>query len=238
MPNAVLPERVTLHPQAKPPALGVAWGMAWKLVGYAQDADFVLSVSNRNLATILQSALIGPGWWIFVIVSIVWLVVAMRQKPSSKRPSAWVFVAVTAVPAFALGAIIVAANANQAKVVSAWYTSRGSCDVVLDGTYLAHFGADYMVHLACGPIDAATDRITDSRTHFSNPRTITAGNMRIQTSLPAEKAEMFARYPTRWYQLVLIPEGLDMERLTSLREVTRNRGKLIGDPIVGGALTQ
>lgn len=220
-----------LRPAARPPAISLALTSVWKLVEWLQGVDFVLSVANRPTGDTLQIVLADYGPWVWMLVSGLWLWNVMRAKPSSRRPSGWLYALAGAVPSFALGAIVMASVGNQARTLLQHVADRanGNCHAIIDTSRLARYADDYRLHLVCGATDSAVDRKTDEQIVLGGARTITGGNDAITVPIPAVRRDWFYRHGQWWVMTVLIPEGRDIARIKNLSDVEANKGIVLKD---------
>lgn len=210
---------------AKPPLLVTALGVAWKWVDHVSNADFLLSISDQRLAQVFQTVLLGLGPIVFIACCGIWyLVVVMRIDRRKARPNAYLIASLVALPCFAVGAIVATSHANEAEVLRGWERVQNICVGHIDSSRLVSYKRGYKMYLVCGVSDSAVDRITDTRIHISPPFTITGGTQTITSEIDSARYAMFDRYGQWWFQVVILREDLDMNRIKSIRDVEANRG--------------
>jgi len=237
------------NPKAAPVILAVGAGL-WRLVEWAADIDFLLSIRDEKAALIFQF-LVSYGMWILIGVSVFWFFFA---KNSGERKITVGMVAAVGVTTFLWGILITAyATGSVPTVIGSWADDGKACQDAIDTSKLVSFKSKYHVVLICGLTDPTTDRLEDIRIGVSSPFNITGGPIVISAN---HGKEMAAAFPTTialspqpppatttessspsqpiqtvnlqiWHEAVLVPKGTDLSRIKRLSDVPKYGGKIL-----------
>jgi hypothetical protein len=142
------------------------------------------------------------------------------------------------------------ATGSVPNIVNGWGGPLGTCTAAFDTTRLRSFSSKYKIALACGLEDATIDKLEDQTITFSNPFTIVGGGLSIvapyrpamrehlQKVAEAAKAATTGALPNQtppsvaiqvpvWHDPVLVPNGVAIEKVSSLAELIRLGGKIL-----------
>jgi len=149
-------------------------GLEW-----VEHVDFLLSVRDEKLATLLQ-VYRDFGWWIIGLGALFWLVYEYRRqkKDESSRGSIGSLVASVAFMSFLLGSVITVKATGTLPNIIVNYggdTNNQTCFADVDVSRLSGFAEDYRLILLCGMMDASREALDDTRIAVSSPFHINAG---------------------------------------------------------------
>lgn len=248
--------RVASDPALQMPALVTVGALAWRWLSALANIDFLLSFNDARAAMAFQF-MQTTGWWLLALIGACWFWIewSRRTDDATESPApkfaAGSFVAYSTV-AFLFGALIATkATGSVPNIVTGWGSAlSGSCTAAFDTTRLQDFKSDYKIALACGIEDATADKLEDQTITFSNPFTIIGGGQTIVAPYRAAMTEHVKRLTdtaraaaasaapnhtpnniavqlTIWHDPVLVPNGVSIEKVSTLAELMRLGGKVL-----------
>src|SRR5882672_5672561 len=146
---------------------------------WAEHVDFLLSVRDEKLATVLQIYR-DFGWWIIGLGALLWFAYEYRRqkKDATARGSIGSLVASVAFVSFLLGSIITVRATGALPNIIVNYggdVNNQTCVADIDVSRLFGFAEDYRLILLCGMMDPSKEALDDTRIAVSSPFHINAG---------------------------------------------------------------
>lgn len=223
-----------------------------RLLEWAEHIDFLLSVRDEKLATLLQ-VFRDFGWWIVGLGAAIWFLYEYRrhQKDETARGSIGSLVASAAFIAFLLGSFItVRATGSLPNVIGNYGgdTAKKICTADIDTSRLSGFEDDYRLILLCGMMDPSTDAMDDTRIAVSSPFHIESSTIGLKgivaplgnltsilqtagtppTTSPGQTAVFQFQM---WHAVALIPKGVESSSIKRASDVKQLGGRLLTEPV-------
>ena len=153
--------------------------IAVRLLSYAEHLDFLLSVRDQKLATMLQFFR-DSGWLIIAVASGIWLAYEYRRRRAdeSARGSVGALIFSASLVAFLVGVMLAVSAMGSLPMIIQSYAgdpNAETCNATVNTSKLVGFQDDYRVVLICGVSDPATDPQEDSRRAISSKFHINGG---------------------------------------------------------------
>jgi hypothetical protein len=223
---------------------------------YLEHVDFLLSVRDEKLATLLQ-VFRDYGWWVVAIGAAIWLLYEFRRRKADEnaRGSFGSLVASVAFVSFLLGSLItVRATGSLPNVIENYGgdVSNQKCTADIDTTRLSGFSEDYKLVLLCGMMDAGTDPLDDTRIAVSNTFHISSSRIRgITTPIgklsevckpefvsanpmpPLSQGQTLACSFQMWHAVALIPKDVESTSIKKASDIKQLGGRILTDPVGG-----
>jgi hypothetical protein len=214
-----------------PPILLAIGSIIWKVIGWAERIDFILSVQNQSFAVIFQS-FATYGWILIVVICSLWWYQARKQAVAGEFKITWGLVISAATLAFLYGVLLtVYATGSVPNVITSYGRAENGCQATVDTTRLMSFKNEYNLVIACGIANPAVDQLEETGISISGPFNINQGGAAILTPYsPAMETELKARgvTPTAvWFHAILVPKGTDLSKISRLSELQKQGGKII-----------
>jgi hypothetical protein len=240
------------------PTIVLIGDLCLKGLEYAEHLDFLLSVRDEKLATILQ-VYRDFGWWVIGLGSIIWVIYEYRRhkKDESARGSVGSLVASAAFVSFLLGSLITVKATGTLPNIIVNYGGDASpnnqtCWADIDVSRLSGFAEEYRLILLCGMMDQSTEPLDDTRIAVSSPFHINAGSgvgmrgirapigslkevlksadtSRIQSIPHGQMAFTFQM----WHAIALIPKDVQSGSIKKASDVGQLGGRILTEPIGG-----
>ena len=133
------------------------------------------------------------------------------------------------------------------RIIMSWGSLDGSiCPIQLNTAPLTDFKDQYDIAIVCGITDPGADKFEDERITVSSPYTITLGNLEISTpisksmsdarakitqetlkNLPVKHGTTVTVQIPEWYEVVVLPKGVNISDIRKLSDVSRYGGKIL-----------
>jgi hypothetical protein len=241
------------------PAVVLIGDVALKVLEWAEHMDFLLSVREEKLATILELYR-DFGWWIVAFAAAIWFLYEYRRrkKDPSATGSIGGLVASVAFVSFLLGSFITVKATGTLPNIFLNYggqieNGEGRCTADIDPSRLTGFAEDYRLVLLCGIMDPSVDPLDDTRIAVSSSFHITDSKMvGIVASLgklgdaakdQVERAE-HARSSTAgppdttttvqfqmWHALAIIPKDVQSQSIKKASDIKQLGGRVLTEPV-------
>lgn len=239
------------------PAVVLIGDLVMKVLEYAKHLDFLLSVRDEKLATILQIYR-DFGWWVVGGGAAFWLYYEYkrRQRDSSAHGSVGSLVASVAFVSFLFGCLItVRATGSPPNFFMAYGGRRDpirpTCFATVDTSSLAGFADDYRLIMICGVVDASVDAMDDTQISVSSPFYISVNGSGAATKdmvVPIDKLVEYARKENpqppgqlrpgqeqavsfqMWHMLALIPKEVQSDSIKKPADVGQLGGRILTMP--------
>ena len=125
-------------------------------------------------------------------------------------------------------------------IIRGWGSEPPVCAAIIDAARLMSFRDKYNVAMACGFNDPTVDRFQDRRITISSAFIIRPGTIHIaaqysdEMGKALEKQKEQARKASQkfvtlstWYEIILVPKGIDLSSIYRLSDVATHDGKVI-----------
>lgn len=235
------------------PAIVLVGDVLIRILEYAEHLDFLLSVRDEKLATLLQSYR-DFGWWIIALASVAWLVyeIMQRRNNESARGSIGSLVACASFVSFLLGCTITVRATGSLPILFVDYggandaaTQEQRCTAEIDVSRLRGFADGYRLILICGMVDPSTDWMEDTRIAVSSPFHIDAsptspGIVGIVTPIgklkdvlktagspPPGAKPPFAFNFQMWHAVAIIPKDVQSESIKKASDIKQLGGRIL-----------
>jgi hypothetical protein len=246
-------KEIVTDPSLQAPAILTIGTVLWRWLSAASNVDFLLSINEEKFAVLFQF-MHSTGWWLLALAGVVWLLFEWpRRKSGGLTPAlnSAALVAACSFVAFLFGALVtIRATGSVPNIITAWGGPAGRCTVTFDTTRLLSFRSKYKIALACGVEDATTDKLEDQDITFSKPFTIVGGGLTIvapyratmtqhveklmesaktltgSLSSQQQPVNVILQFPI-WYEPVLVPNEVSLEKVATLAELMRLGGKVL-----------
>lgn len=219
-----------------------------RLLTYAEHLDFLLSVRDTRLATMLQFYR-DIGWWLVLVGAALWLAYEYRRQKDQANPAGSIGALVfsSSLVAFLIGVVMAVAATGTLPVVIQAYTgdtAADTCTATIDTSRLVGFADDYRLILICGVTDPSIDPQEDARIAISTKFHINGGVVAITMPLGAVK-EVYKTFPTPppisgmgigfmlWHCVAVIPQDSDSTTIKRVSDIHRINGRILTDPVGG-----
>ncbi|MGB9069955.1 MAG: hypothetical protein WCC21_15410 [Candidatus Acidiferrales bacterium] len=217
-----------------------------RLMTYAEHLDFILSVRDEKLATMLQ-LFKDSGWWIVALASAGWFLYEWkwRKENSNSANSVGALVFSAALVAFLFGALVAVSATGTLPTILQVYAGDGTnqtCNAQVDTSKLVGFQDGYHLILLCGVSDPKIDAQEDNRIAISSGFHINGGPMDIvapfgqmievwKDKLPFPPGQGVSF--TIWHTLAVIPADIDPSSIKRASDVEKVGGRILTLPIGG-----
>lgn len=224
-PKRNLDNRVSLRVKIPPVIMGIGM-LVWRFVSWVANVDFLFSLQKGTLSSTLQFLMV-EGWWIALILAVVWFVLAGKVMKFRNRSVQIQTLAAACFVSFLFGILITARNTTPAlQVFSEWGSEPADCFVKTMTYRLQNFSEKYEMALVCLYDDGAIDKYKNTSIAKSSLFRIEDTEIRAPFS-----GSMALRAATRggdmWHFLVLLPKGASMDKITCLDDVQKAKGKIL-----------
>jgi len=250
-PSRVVPDT---YSREAGPAIAAIGSIVWKIISWASNVDFVLSLQSEKFGVIMQTFQ-DWGWILVLVGTVFWGLYEFKNTKNGEGAQERVFITAGTLiscigVAFIFGVLLtVSSAASVPSVIVAWgpgATPKGpACLTELDTSHLKRYEGKFEIVGICGVTDPTTDMYTDPMITISKPFTITGGNIQIvapmsqemvqkllptapatlsQNPLPSSKSQL--PNTNLWYRAALIPRNLDMTNVKSLTDIKNAGGKV------------
>jgi hypothetical protein len=222
---------------------------------WAEHVDFLLSVRDEKLATMLQFYR-DFGWWVIGLGALLWLVYEYKRqkKDETTRGSIGSLVASVAFVSFLLGSVItVRATGTLPNIIMGYggNTNDQTCTADIDVSRLSGFAEDYRLILLCGMMNPSREALDDTRIAVSSPFHINAGGgtairgivVPIGNLKEILKSTDMSKIPPMspgqtpavqfqmWHAIALIPKDVQTESIKKASDVTQLGGRILTEPV-------
>lgn len=219
-----------------------------RFLTYAEHLDFLLSVRDTKLATMLQFFR-DSGWLLIAIAATLWLAYEYRRHKTDEtaRGSIGALIFSASLVAFLVGVMVtVSATGTLPMVILTFTGDVGSdiCNASIDTSRLVGFADDYRLILICGASDPSIDPQEDTRIAISSKFHINGGTMSITTPLGGVKEVFRSVLATPrpagtgagfmlWHCVAVIPQDSDPGTIKRVSDIRRLNGRILTDPVGG-----
>lgn len=226
-------------------------GLEW-----AEHVDFLLSVRDEKLATMLQFYR-DFGWWVIGLGALLWLGYEYKRQKSDKtaRGSIGGLVASFSFVSFLLGGVIAVRATGTLPNIIVNYGGDGNnetCVADIDVSRLSGFAEDYRLILLCGMMDPSKDALDDTRIAISSPFHINAGGGVGIRGIVAplgnlkevlKSADIISKIPVAppgqtavlnfqmWHAVALIPKDVQSDSIKKASDIKQLGGRILTEPI-------
>jgi len=143
------------------PATVLVGDLIIRVLEWAEHVDFLLSVRDEKLATILQ-VFRDYGWWVVALAALGWLYYEHKRRKSDEnaRGSIGSLVASVAFVSFLFGCLLTVRATGSLPDIILNYgggISPQVCTADIDTSRLTGFADDYRLILLCGMMDSSRD---------------------------------------------------------------------------------
>jgi len=219
-------------PEVQASAVLTIGSLLWKIVSAISNVTFLVSIRQESFAAMFQF-FESTGWWLLMALGVGWLLVRITHpNPTQRTTPGWSMVGVLSMIAFLFGALLAARSAGGVPdVIVQWGASLQTCQFTLDTSRLVPFQDKYRIAAVCGLNDPNMEKLDDNRISVSNLFEIVPPGITILDTVgPEMRTAMQAYQPNAaplWYEAVLVPVGVDRNRIATLRDLIRMGGKII-----------
>jgi hypothetical protein len=203
--------------------------LVWKWVSVAANIDFLLQINEEKFAMIFDF-IENMGWIFLVIIAFIWGAIRLSRSEKASIAPSWSTVIVISIFSFMFGTLIaVRSTGHVPDLIGTWGSNPSGCTESVYTNKLLSFRTNYKLAVACGLDDATVDKLDDDAISISNAFTIIPGAIDIFTPmrdamLNKLKAQQLGR---TWHIPVLVPNGIQTNKITTLSELQRMGGKLL-----------
>lgn len=241
------------------PAVVLIGDLLIKGLEWTEHLDFLLSVRDEKLATILEIYR-DFGWWIVAIAAFGWFLYEYKrhEKDQTVRGSIGSLVASVAFVAFLLGSIVtVRATGSVPNIIlnygGTFDPSRqvATCTADVDVSRLSGFADDYRLILICGMLDSSTDALDDTRVAVSSPFHISVASSGMgmmgmvapfgkladilktvtPPTVPPPLGQSAAVSFQMWHAVAIIPKDVQADSIKKASDVKQVGGRILTEPI-------
>jgi len=209
-------------PKVAPSVLAIG-SVLWRLFAAWGHVDFILSMREEKVATVLQS-LLDYGWVILLVVGVGWFFVSKKINAGTVH---WGTVASVGIIAFLFGILTAAySTATIPNVIGGWSGATDGCSALVDTSKLVGFKNRYHLFLVCQIADPTIDPLEDTRIAISSPFNITGRGLQIVVPYaPDSPIKKVATVGTLTnLTIVLLPREQDLSRIKRLSDVPKDGG--------------
>jgi hypothetical protein len=204
--------------------------IVWKIFGCIEHVDFLLSFREEKLAAIFNFFQ-NYGWWMAAIGGAIWYLISKR-KVENQPPIGFSLVVAASAISFMFGLLLaVQVTGSVPLLVTKWGDTKRGCEATIDTSRLTSFSAGYKLALICLFRDPTINPGADDSIAISTLWDITGMPVDVETS-EIRNPEMWAASKGKimWTLPVLIPNGIGIDKISTLNDVKNMGGKVLAQP--------
>lgn len=219
------PDRRRTRARIPPSVLGVGI-LLWRFVSWLSNVDFLFSFQQGTLSTFFQF-ISAQGWWILLLVSVLWFFMAGRVMRPRVRTAQLETIIAACFISFMFGVLVtVQVTESAPRPFTVWgIAGDAGCTGTVATSRLQNFSAEYEMAMICVLVDPSVDKLKSTMIAKTSLFVIADTDMFAPFS---GEVAVRAKGPVNAYHaLAILPKNTDMEKITSLADVQKYKGRIL-----------